>query len=200
MKHVLLITSVAVMGLSGCATVDLQSMAGAAEAGSSAVAPEKNIVERAVANLKAAFASRGFGAKSSERKMQAAADMLLDGLAARRTSSQDDGYDGAVRPVAVVLSDAEFARTHVDQTRRAAEIYFEVADADRDMKEELRSLQAALVASEQAVRGFSDSLPAGRDSDLAELRASIEGLRDVTDRFGDRVRAHNMTRDEQLTG
>ncbi|MGB3455730.1 MAG: hypothetical protein WBG08_01775 [Litorimonas sp.] len=174
---------------SGCATVDLQSMAGSTGEAALEAPVESNVVERAVDRLKAAFASRGFGAKTSQKKMHAAADMLLNGLSARSVAAEEDAYDAAALPLSVLMSDIEMAQSHVDQTRRAAEIYFEVAPQSRDLSGELEHLQAALLASEKATRLFAGALPEDSAGSLLPLRGSVDGLRQITDAFGDRVRA-----------
>ncbi|MEM7731148.1 MAG: hypothetical protein AAF311_18145 [Pseudomonadota bacterium] len=188
MKRIATISAVAALLCSGCATVDLQSMAGSDGGSVMSQADDTNVVERAVERLKTAFASRGFGANASQRKMEAAADMLLNGLSARTVSDEASVYPGEGKPVSLILEDIEVAKGHVEQTRRAAEIYFEVAPPDRDLGDELDSLQAALLASERASRLFAQALPEGHEAELEPLRQSVDGLRRITDSFGDRVR------------
>lgn len=173
----------------GCATVDLQNMAGSSDAPSSAqYETESNVVQRAVEKLRDAFASRGFGAKTSQRKMQAAADMLLNGLSARNVSSVDGDYAATAKPRAAVIEDIQLARGHVEQTTRAAEVYLEVASRNRSLDGELQSLEAALLASERATQFFQTALSDDKNADLDDLRLSVDGLRAVTDAFGERVR------------
>lgn len=176
----------------GCATVDLKSMAGSSDTPSSAqYESESNVVQRAVDKLRDAFASRGLGAKSSQRKMQAAADMLLNGLSARTVSTADADYAATEKPIAAVIEDIQLARGHVEQTTRAAEVYLEVAPRNRSLDEELKSLEAALLASERATLSFQTALPDGDHADLNDLRNSVDGLRAITDAFGARVRISN---------
>lgn len=187
----ILITTAALV-TSGCATVDLQNMAGSTDAATSAAyETESNVVQRAVEKLRDAFASRGFGAKSSQRKMQAAADMLMNGLSARTASADADDYVGAAKPIAVVIEDIQLARGHVEQTTRAAEIYLEVAPQTRQLDDELESLEAALLVSDRATQSFQSALSDVENSDLVEFRASVDRLRAVTDAFGVRVRIAN---------
>lgn len=185
------LTSAAVL-CSGCATVDLNSMAGTERTEAVASAPETNVIERAVARLKAVFASRGFGEKSSQKKMQAATNILLNGLSASQSSDPD--YMDVPRLVAEVREDMLIATQHVDQTTRAAEIYLEVVPDDRELDAELDNLQTALLSSERAARSFAAALDAyltgssDSNSDLLNFNASVDALRSVTDAFGDRVR------------
>lgn len=187
----ILITTAALV-TSGCATVDLQNMAGSTDAATSAAyETESNVVQRAVEKLRDAFDSRGFGAKSSQRKMQAAADMLMNGLSARAVSADADDYAGASKPIAIVIEDIQLARGHVEQTTRAAEIYLEVAPQTRGLDDELESLEAALLVSDRATQSFQSALSDVKNSDLEEFRASVDRLRAVTDAFGARVRMAN---------
>ncbi|MGJ8559743.1 MAG: hypothetical protein ACSHX3_05865 [Litorimonas sp.] len=185
----ILVTTTAIL-CTGCATVDLQNMAGSSDTPSAMqYETESNVVQRAVEKLRDAFASRGFGAKTSKRKMQAAADMLLNGLSARTVSSDD--YTATARPIAAVIEDIQLARGHVEQTTRAAEVYLEVAPRSRNLDDELKSLEAALLASERATQFFQSALPDNTYADLDDLRLSVDGLRAITDAFGERVRMSN---------
>lgn len=180
--------------VSGCATVDLASMGGATTVDTVEAQPETNVVQRSVETLRAAFVSRGLGEKSSKRKMQAAADLLLNGLSAK-TASVDASEAYIDRPVATILDDLNIARGHVEQTTRAAEIYLALAKADRTLDEELASLQSALLVSERAGRLFDQALSDSHATDLAVYKTSLDRLRTVTDGFGDRVR---MQRSDKL--
>lgn len=187
----ILMTSTALV-CTGCATVDLQNMAGSSDNVSTVqYESESNVVQRAVAKLRDAFASRGFGTKTSQRKMQAAADMLLNGLSAQTVSVDDDDYAATPKSVAAVIEDIQIARGHVEQTTRAAEVYLEVAPRSRKLDDELESLEAALLASERATKFFQSALPDNTSADLADLRVSVDGLRAITDAFGTRVRMTN---------
>lgn len=173
----------------GCATVDLQNMAGSSDvATTTQYESESNVVQRAVDKLRTTFASRGFGAKSSQRKMHAAADMLLNGLSARSVSASDEDYAAAEKTPAMIIEDIQIARGHVEQTTRAAEVYLEVAPNGRTFDDELESLEAALLASERAVTMFDAALLSDDPVELDSLRVSVDGLRVITDEFGARVR------------
>jgi hypothetical protein len=173
----------------GCATVDLQNMAGSSDVATTVqYESESNVVQRAVDKLRTTFASRGFGAKSSKRKMHAAADMLLNGLSARSVSESDEDYVAGAKTPAMIIEDIQVARGHVEQTTRAAEIYLEVAPNGRTFDDELESLEAALLASERAVTMFDTALLSDDPVELDSLRASVDGLRVITDEFGARVR------------
>jgi len=181
----------------GCATVDLQNMAGSADvAATTQYELESNVVQRAVDKLRATFASRGFGAKSSQRKMQTAANMLLNGLSAQTVSSQDGDYDLSAKTPAMVIEDIQIARGHVEQTTRAAEVYLEVAPSGRKFDDELESLEEALLASERAVHMFDTALSTDSKAELESLRISVDSLRTITNEFGARVRTSRSNRSD----
>ena len=187
----IVIASVA-LSCSACATVDFQSMTGASETEVVQEKREINVVEGAVERLKSVFSARGFGAKTSKKKMHAAADMLLNGISSEALSKSEEQYSAVERPISVVLADADIAKRHIDQTTRAAEIYLELVDVDEPVDEELESLQTALLASEKAALSFRDSLPADSINELEPLNDSVDGLRHITDQFGDRVRLFHL--------
>ncbi len=167
-------------------------MAGTDDAAPLETSSDSNVVQRAVEKLSAAFASRGFGEKTSQRKMEAAADMLMNGLSDKGVDGADPDYASLERPVSVVLEDIRVAERHVEQARKAAEIYFDVAPARRDLSDELQSLQAALLVSDRALLEFRNSLPTDRAADVDRLQLAVDGLRDITNRFGDRVRTKRL--------
>ena len=184
-RHIAIVIAASAM-LPACATVDLADVASPSVR---ADAPaDVNVVKRAAAKLKTAFTQRGFGPNASKRKMHAAADMLLNGIQSTGASDADDHYNANRKSPALVTADILVANRHVEQTRRAAEIYLEMAPRDRDLVAELKDLEAALVASEKAVRTFTVALDDAPTSELRTLRGSVDRLRHVTDEFGIRVR------------
>lgn len=170
----------------GCATVDMTNMAvpAASKADTSA---EKNIVERAATRLYNAFTNRGFVPKTSRKRVQSAASILLNGLEERDLTEAEIEYTAQGLPRAVVEADIAYASRHVNQATKAAEVYFEMADEDRDVRQELESLEEALMASREASDAFRKVL--GQD-DAAVLgfETDIESLTRITNKFGERVR------------
>ena len=197
-SRLLLISSVA-LSCTACATVDLQSMGGSSNGPTYETKSEMNVIMSAVARLKAVFAERGFGAETSKRKVHAAAEMLMNGISAETASDNDDAYARDAKAVPVVLADAELAMRHVDQTRRAAEIYLDLVDPEEPVEKELESLQAALLTSERALASFRASLPEDNKADLVPLETSVDGLRDITNQFGDRVRQSHLKTSPQTS-
>lgn len=177
----------ACLALPACTTVNMAEMAGPTAQASDAPA-EVNIVKRAVEKLKTAFTQRGFGPKDSRRKMHAAADVLLNGIN-REAAASEGGYAATPKTQAVVAADILVATRHVEQTTRAAEVYLEMVPGDRGVAEELADLEAALMVSEKAVRGFGTALGDTDAAQLLDLRRAVDGLRRITDDFGFRVRA-----------
>ncbi len=172
--------------VSGCATVNMTEMANPISAKAEAPA-EKNIVVRAANKLYAAFRSKGFVPKTSRRKMQSAASILLNGLQERDLASQDVDYATQQLPRAVVIADVTYATEHVRRATNAAEVYFEMSDGERKLRKELDSLEAALLSSREASSAFEKVIGADA-TELRELNVEISRLKAVTDKFGQRVR------------
>jgi len=179
--------------LSGCATVDLNEVARPSQ--SKAVSEtEQNVVQRAAASLSSVFRDRGFVAKTSRKRLQSAASVLLNGLEDKQiieAGPQETGYAAMGKPVATVTSDIEFARSYIDRTVAAAEIYLEIAPAKRNLRAELSSLEKALSASTEAHDVFDVSLQGQTSSEMVAFEQSLANLRDITDEFGTRVRVYD---------
>lgn len=187
MRLRILCLTTAAMLATGCATIDVTEMA--VPVGAKAEAPaEKNIVLRAADKLYAAFRSKGFVEKTSRKKMQSAASILLNGLEERELTADAD-YAGQQLPRSVVIADIEYATNHVRRTANAAEIYFDMSEQDRKLRKELESLEEALLSSREAAVSF-DKVIGAENQELKTLNVEIERLKSVTDNFGQRVRDH----------
>lgn len=172
--------------LSGCATVNMSEIAVPQTAKAEAPA-EKNIVLRAATKLYNALTNRGFVAKDSGERVQSAANILLEGLKERDVTVDSVDYAAQNYPKATVEADIRYAARQVSQTTKAAEVYLEIADTDQNMREELQSLEKALLAARDASTVFSQSIDA-ENSELLYLDSELDGLTRITDRFGERVR------------
>ena len=169
----------------GCATVDFTDVATPVSAKAEAPA-EKNIVLRAASKLYAAFKSKGFVANTSRKKLQSAASILLNGLEERELTAEAS-YESQNLPRDVVVQDIAFATEQVRRTANAAEVYFELSEGKRNLREELDGLVQALLSSREASASFEKVI----GSDNAELRIinfEVDRLKVVTDKFGKRVR------------
>ena len=179
--------------LSGCATVNLNELARPADY-KVASETEKNVVQRAAQTLSTVFRDRGFVANVSRKRLQSAASVLLNGLEDKQIiEPKNVGYVGMSKPADIVIEDINFARSYVDRTVAAAEIYLEIAPAKRDLRDELSSLEKALLASTEASNVFEQSLKGAAlhengASELALFDTSVSNLRAITDEFGARVR------------
>jgi len=170
---------------SGCATVDMTEMASPVAA-KAEVPAEKNIVLRAAGKLYAAFRTKGFAAKTSRKRMQSAASILLNGLEERELTTETN-YEAQRYSRDIVIADIAYAEEHVRLTANAAEIYFEMSEGKKKLRDELGSLEQALVSSREAAATFEDIV--GPDSlELRNLNAEIDRLKSITDDFGRRVR------------
>lgn len=182
--RILALTTATVLA-TGCATVDMTEMSIPVAAKSEAPA-ERNIVLRAASKLYSVFRSKGFVAKTSRKKMQSAASLLLNGLEDRELTTEVNYVDQNL-PRAVVIEDIAFATEQVRLTTNAAEIYFNMSEGERKLREELGELEQALLASHEASNAFKEVV--GVDSlELRGLNSEISRLKTVTDNFGKRVR------------
>lgn len=184
------------LSVSGCATVNLNELARPAE--SKVVnETEKNVVQRAAQSLNMVFRDRGFVANVSRKRLQSAASVLLNGLEDKQIIEPETvGYVAMSKPADTVVSDIIFARSYIDRTVAAAEIYLEIASAKRDLRDELSSLEKALLASTEASDVFEQSLKGAAlhedgGSELAIFETSVANLRAITDEFGARVRVRD---------
>ena len=181
----MLVLTVAATVATGCATVDITEIASPVSAKAD-VPAEKNIVLRAADKLYAAFRTKGFVAKTSRKKMQSAASVLLNGLEDRDLTS-DVQYEARNLPRSVVIQDIAYAAQQVTRTANAAEIYFDLSEGKRKLREELVELEQALLSSREAANAFETVV--GPDStELRSLNFEVDRLRVITDSFGKRVR------------
>ena len=182
--HIIALTTAAFIA-TGCATVDITDVASPTSA--KAEAPEeKNIVLRAANKLYAAFHSKGFVAKTSRKKLQSAASILLNGLEERELTTEAN-YEAQNLPRDVVVNDVTFATEQIRRTANAAEIYFELSEGDRKLREELAGLEQALLSSREAAASF-ESVIGSHNIELRVMNSEIDRLKNVTDKFGKRVR------------
>lgn len=178
------LTAVAMLS-TGCATVNMTDMAVPVSAKAQTPA-EKNIVLRAANKLYTAFQTKGFVTKTSRHKMQSAASILLNGLEERDLTSEVD-YAAQGLPMSVVLADITYATQHVSRTTNAAEVYFEMSEGRDKLREELGSLEEALISSREASATF-EKITGSANAQLTTLNLEIDRLKRVTDKFGVRVR------------
>jgi len=194
MKANVAIVTLLCVATSGCATVDLANTGhvGGAATVSAQSSAKVNVVQRAASKLYAAFTSNGWVEKRSKKRVQSAASVLLRGLDATDANSPLSNYEAQTRTVADIALDIEAANGYVVQTTKAAEVYLAMASDNTNLREELASLQKALIASREAEMAFKSALSrtgASENGVWANYAASVNNLRDVTDKFGDRVRS-----------
>ena len=191
MSSKLILTLAACLSLGACATVDLNDVASSKASASSKIV-DINVVQRAASKLYAAFTNRGFVASTSRKRVHSAAMVLLEGMDSEKLTKTDAGYVETATDSTVVLSDIRIATNHVEQTTKAAEVYLAIVPTERSLREELSSLEQALLASREAEQIFETALDktgANKTSlDYVSYATAVDSLRDVTDAFGDRVR------------
>lgn len=177
--------------MTGCATVDLANMTAPTASAAEAKVEKTNVVKRAASKLYAAFTTKGWVTKISRKRVQSAASVLLRGLDSESEDGPLNGYAANAGSLADIKSDIYTAQQHVEQTTKAAEVYLEISPDAANLREELASLQKALITSRQAELVFASAIEArstNDDTTLREYSQTVDRLRDVTDAFGDRVR------------
>ncbi len=190
-----LLTIVAVLA-TGCATVDLGSVGTSVSAAPTASKTKVNVVQRAASKLYAAFTTKGWVTKVSRKRVQSTASVLLRGLDSETPNGPLNAYAAKAGSLSDIRADIYSAQQHVDQTTKAAEVYLAMAFDNTNLREELASLQKALIASRQAELVFKSAFEAkgmgtksmDTDGALVAYSKTVDRLRDVTDIFGDRVR------------
>lgn len=177
--------------VTGCATVDLASMTASSDTTAVAKVEKANVVKRAASKLYSAFTSQGWVTNMSRKRVQSAASILLRGLDSDSEDGLLNAYADNAGSLTDIHSDIYLAQQHVDQTTKAAEVYLDIAPDAANLREELASLQKALIASRQAELVFESAIEtknAGGSDVLVQYRKTVDRLRDVTDAYGDRVR------------
>jgi len=201
-KSLVLSIAAVTTALTGCATIDMTEIASKNMTVTSN-ATDVNVVKRAATKLYTVFTNRGFVEKTSRNKMRSAAFMLLKGLQ-NQPLGDHKNYIQNVGSLNALNSDIALAQSHVEQTRSAAEIYLAMAPSENSLKEELSSLEKALMAATEANRSFTDAYEhyAGTDTSegLMAYQEDLEGLRSVTDSFGERVRSAVMIKAPAIVG
>lgn len=194
MKAKFALIMVACVSVSGCATVDLANVGGtsSAQTASSNKAEKVNVVQLAASKLYAAFATEGWVANKNRKRVQSAASVLLRGLDSDSADGALTDYANSAASTRQIRSDILTAQQYVSQTTKAAEVYLAMAPDETNLREELASLQKALIASREAELVFKDVLDGANvsnDTLWKDYGLSVDALRDITDAFGDRVRS-----------
>lgn len=184
------------LSMSGCATVDLVNVGGNTTAssvsGTSNDADSENVVKLAAGRLFDIFTRQGWVESKDNQRVQSAASVLLRGLETPSDETQHSSYASKSLSVSQMHADVITAQSHVLETSNAAQVYLAVVADDANLREELASLQKALIVAREAELMFKDAIPvANPDLDPVFLNYSdsVDTLRDVTDVFGDRVRS-----------
>ena len=130
--------------------------------------------------------------------MQSAAQILLKGLEDRELKTSEVGYASSAVDPLIVLADIRTASRHVEQTTKAAEVYLVMAPVETSLREELSSLEEALLASRAAETVFAEALiNTGRpltSSEFANYNMLVDELKNATNEFGHRVRESSPSR------
>lgn len=192
MKAKLALLSLIFVAASGCATVDLGSVSGTTAVAEKSVQENKdNVVKRAASKLYSAFTTNGWVANKKRKRVQSTASVLLRGLDTTSSASPLSAYNSASVSQNQIHIDILRAEGFVSQATKAAEVYLAMATRDTNLRNELSSLQDALIASREAELVFKSALTNKdvADPELVKYMRAVNKLRDVTDAYGDRVRS-----------
>ncbi len=193
--RLLALSACAIISLSACATVNVSDYGTSPDSVSVVqTAQQGNIITRSVMRLYNVFVNRGLYEDASRKRVQSAANILLNGL---QTPDLDNGAASVIEAstTTALLDDVQTARYHIEQTTKAAEVYLEIASGEASLLDELKQLQKALRVSEKVTDGFVQNKLAENHSVKSEilgLQGDVNKLRGVTDEFGDFVRARRI--------
>jgi hypothetical protein len=178
------------MSLGACTTVDLSQVA--IQSDSSAVTPVKqNVVERASAALTSKFRSKGWCAGGPQEKTQTAASVLLNGVDSTAIEKRDTNikFSSEAHLAAELVS----ANEHIVQATKAAEVFLSISEDISDVDSELSLLETALLSAKEAETRFEKAVTSTGSStvrqNFEDLQTSVQSLKKVTDRYGDRARS-----------
>ncbi|MBL4852819.1 MAG: hypothetical protein JKY25_01100 [Robiginitomaculum sp.] len=181
-------------GLGACTTVDLSQVA--IEQPKVIEKPDHNVVERSSVSLTNLFRQKGWSKSGPKEMTNMATRVLLGGL----EKNEDDAEARVAVPVSPAQLDADIleANTQILQTTKAAEVYLTIADDAADLGTELSLLEKALLSARDAENKFAQSIGVKpnvkTEQDFALLSGSVDRLKDVTDAYGDRIRAQITAR------
>ena len=183
-----------VLSLSACATVNVTSIGdttpNVAEAD---VVESGNVITRTAKRLYQVFVAKGWYEDTSRKRVNTATNVLLNGLKDVEVDAET-GSEVTYTSIDHFLDEIKTARYHLTQTTKAAEVYLDIASSDSDLTGELEQLQKALHVSEKAHDHFSNQQinTTVAEVEVNNLGSDIETLRQVTNNFGDVVRARQI--------
>ena len=186
----------AMLMIGGCTTIDITQVSHNDVSEISSV-DNRNVVERAAAKLMQTFSDRGWNKKFQNANLAQTSTVLLKGrqeAALNVEAGQDD-------MIIIISEDVTEAIMQVENTTKAAEIFLETANDDMDLRHELKILERTLIQSRQAQETFSAALDVDNQIDQVKFRGEfntyvqhVDTLRNVTNAYGERVRASVMPR------
>ena len=194
MKLHIIGSSVLLLALGACATVDIADMTTISGEPAVATADQANVVINASDKLYAAFEEKGLCLSQSER-MKTAAVAVLKGKEAL-TNHPDNAYANQSKSIGAIKLDLTAATMLLDNTRKAAEVYLELTPTDADLRPELKRLEQAYYATQSAQRQFNiaiETVEPGTPEQMKTFQAAAEGLRLITNTYGDRVRLQGQS-------
>ena len=182
-----------VSGMGACTTVDLSQVA--IEKPQIAEKPVQNVVERSSISLTSLFRKKGWSNNGPAEKTNKATRVLLGGLDQNGTEQNSLTI---VMNRGQLEADIVEANAQILQTTKAAEVYLTISDETADLGTELSMLEKALLSARAAEDGFARAIDINfsdkAKQDFAILSGSVDRLKDITDAYGNRIRARIISR------
>ena len=188
MRIAFLICVASCLTLGACATVDVTQLAGSDANSSVDTQLSQNTVIRSAKNLYKHITSSGW-ATPNQTSLQKTATVLLKGEGAVK-QVEASTYRG--NSLSDLQGDMVNLIHHTEQTTKTAEVFLSVSPDAADLKAELSFLEVALISCRKSETNFQlamNELGAQNVSELTSLNGSINALRDITNQYGERVRA-----------
>lgn len=184
----------AIVSLSACATVDVTAIGDTkSDVKTVEFVETGNVITRTAKRLYQVFVAKGWYEDTSRKRVNTATNVLLNGLKDVEVDVET-GSQVTYTSTDEFLNEIKTARYHLTQTTKAAEVYLDIASSDADLTGELKQLQKSLHVSEKVHENFSNQQNESAlvETELNSFAVDIETLRQVTNDFGDVVRARQL--------
>lgn len=178
------------LGLGACATVDMAEITPTKRTASLNLQQDKNLVVQSSDKIYKHLVASGL-AQSTESKFKRLTSVLLKGRQLGQTSPASQ-YAAKAHTQYRLISDVNQVSAMVETAHQAAILHIDVVAVDADLITELKALERALNALEEAQASF-DYVIDTNSFDTANaslvLETAVSNLKSITNDYGDRVRA-----------
>jgi hypothetical protein len=177
-----------VFGLGACATVDLTPITSIEQ--SVETTPQvQNVVIRSAQAVRTTFEAKGWTNVSAKNK-QSIASIFLNGVS--ETSEKVKNMAFPKRNEQQYLTDISFATEMLEQTAKAAEVFYAMVTEDVVLDNELAALEGAILAAQKAEDHFETAYRVrfdnGSNTALETYRHSLTNLNLIANEYGGHIR------------